>query len=154
MGKSYKSSRYGHPLSNFLKECLIRQLWWRFQILLPFTMGLLRFLRLNGQVVSEFAFWTSSKWNPWMAPNSIMEGPLMKPETIGYFRWRRISTHPTVCQLKTYCQHGSKTNRMTIPKASQNYRKIWRIFEKTYSSFTWSIRSILSFQWTENSNMK
>ena len=49
------------PLSKLLKECQVRQLWWRFQILVTFTMGPLRFLRLNGPVVSEFAFWTSPK---------------------------------------------------------------------------------------------
>ena len=61
-GELYRSSGFGHPLlSKLLKECQIRQLWLRFQILVTFTMGLLRFLRLNGPVVSEFAFWTSPK---------------------------------------------------------------------------------------------
>ena len=60
-GELYLSSGFGHPLSELLKECQIRQLWWWFQISVTFIMGPWRFLRLNGPVVSEFAFWTSPK---------------------------------------------------------------------------------------------
>ena len=56
MGELYRSSGFGHPPFKLLKELSIRQLRRRFQILVTFTIGLLKFLRLNGQVVLDFAF--------------------------------------------------------------------------------------------------
>ena len=56
-----RASRVRVRVRKLLKECPIRQLRWWFQTLVTFTMGPLRFLRLNGPVVSEFVFWTSPK---------------------------------------------------------------------------------------------
>ena len=51
--------KWSKVVSILLRDCLIRQFGWRVQILVTFSMGLWRILRLNRQVVSEFAFGNS-----------------------------------------------------------------------------------------------